>query len=186
MPCCLFTIESKYFFSNDFNVTCFSFSPGLVGLLASCNIPDGLCVYYGIISDGVHTHPAALRIAYRTHPKGLVIVTDAISALGLDEGVHHIGKMVCEIRDNKAYVAGTDTLCGSISSMDECIRIFEKSTNCGIVYCLEAATLHPAKALGIEQRKGCLNFECDADFVLLTDDLHVISTWIGGECVYAA
>ena len=44
--------------------------PHLVGLLASDNIPKDRTVYYGMISDGIHTHPAALRIAHRTHPKG--------------------------------------------------------------------------------------------------------------------
>ena len=45
--------------------------PHLVGLLASDAIPPGRTVYYGMIADGIHTHPAALRIAHRTHPKGI-------------------------------------------------------------------------------------------------------------------
>lgn len=44
--------------------------PGLIGLLASTKIPSGRSVSYGIIADGIHTHPAALRIAYRTDPQG--------------------------------------------------------------------------------------------------------------------
>jgi N-acetylglucosamine-6-phosphate deacetylase len=44
--------------------------PGLVGLLGSDIISDGYKIFYGIISDGIHTHPAALRIAHRTHPDG--------------------------------------------------------------------------------------------------------------------
>ena len=55
----------------------------------------------------------------------------------------------------------------------------------GDVAALEAATIHPALALGIEKTKGTLNFDSDADFVLLSDDLHVLATIIGGECVWA-
>ena len=57
---------------------------------------------------------------------------------------------------------------------------------CSIVYALEAATLHPAKCLGIEKQKGTLSYDADADFIMLDDDLHVVSTWIAGECVYKA
>lgn len=57
-------------------------------------------------------------------------------------------------------------------------------SDCSIVEALEAATLHPAKALEIETVKGVLNFGADADFVLLDKDLHVLSTWIAGDCVY--
>ncbi|KAL6268116.1 hypothetical protein P5V15_001207 [Pogonomyrmex californicus] len=99
--------------------------PGLVGLLTSDQIPSGKTVHFGIISDGIHTHPAALRIAHRTHPKG-----------------------------------------------------------CTTVEALEAATLHPARTLGIDSHKGVLNFGADADFILLDEKLELLSTWISGECVY--
>jgi N-acetylglucosamine-6-phosphate deacetylase len=57
-----------------------------------------------------------------------VLVTDAISALGLQEGTHHIGQMDVEVKDNRAYVAGTTTLCGSIATMSECIQHFKSAT----------------------------------------------------------
>ncbi|KAI4463780.1 n-acetylglucosamine-6-phosphate deacetylase [Holotrichia oblita] len=158
--------------------------PGLVGLLASNNIPPEKTVYFGIISDGTHTHLAALRIAYRTHPNGLVLVTDAISAMGLEEGKHRIGQFEVEIREGKAFVAGTNTLCGSIATMNECVKIFKNATGCSVEYALEAASLHPAKVLGMSDKKGTLNFEADADFILLNDDLDVLETWISGERVY--
>ncbi|XP_066600102.1 N-acetylglucosamine-6-phosphate deacetylase isoform X2 [Prorops nasuta] len=140
--------------------------PGLVGLLTSDQIPSRKIIYYGIIADGVHTHPAALRIAHRTHPKGLILVTDAISALGLEEGTHQLGQFAIEMRNGCAYIAGTETLCG-----------------CSIVEALEAATLHPARALGIEKTKGVLDFGADADFVMLNENLELLSTWIAGQRV---
>lgn len=60
---------------------------------------------------------------------GLVLVTDAISAMGLQEGVHHIGQMNIEVRGGKAFVAGTTTLCGSIANMNNCIQIFKEATS---------------------------------------------------------
>uniref|UniRef100_A0A1B6M6N7 N-acetylglucosamine-6-phosphate deacetylase n=1 Tax=Graphocephala atropunctata TaxID=36148 RepID=A0A1B6M6N7_9HEMI len=155
--------------------------PGLVGLLTTDNAPS---VYYGIIADGVHTHPAALRIAWHAHPKGVVLVTDAISALGLPEGTHHLGELSVEVKEGKAFIAGTSTLCGSIASMDQCVRFFRHAASCSVVEALEAASLHPARALGLDATKGTLSFNADADFVLLSEDLRVKSTWIAGRCVY--
>lgn len=170
-------------------------------------MPAGKTVYFGIIADGVHTHPAALRIAYRTHKDGLILVTDAISAMGLEDGTHFIGTFSIDVRRGQAYITGTNTLCGSVATMDECVRIFRKSTgrfcssvlrfqqmtkidavsvvaDCSIVYAVEAASLHPAQCLNIADRKGTLNFGADADFVMLDDNLHVQSTWIAGNRVY--
>ncbi|KZS11258.1 N-acetylglucosamine-6-phosphate deacetylase [Daphnia magna] len=158
--------------------------PGLIGLLASSKIPPGKTVYYGIIADGIHTHPAALRIAYRTHPKGLVLVTDAISALGLEPGQYKLGYQDVEVKENCAMLSGTTTLCGAIASMDKCVRHLKRATECSTVEALEAATLHPACALGIQDRKGSLLFGRDADLVMLDHELNVVSTWIASERVY--
>lgn len=160
--------------------------PGLVGLLASDVVPPKGTIYYGMISDGIHTHPSALRIAFRTNPKGLVLVTDAVAALGLEEGRHNLGQAAVEIRNKQAYIAGTETLCGSIAGLLECVKFFHAATACSITDALEAATLHPAEALGIEKVKGTLNYGADADFILLDQTLDLWSTWIAGECVYQA
>jgi N-acetylglucosamine-6-phosphate deacetylase len=53
-----------------------------------------------------------------------------------------------------------------------------------VVTALEAATLHPAQAVGIQDTQGTLKFGADADFVFLGEDLNVWSTWIAGECVF--
>ena len=63
-------------------------APGLHGLLSSpCALGRmGLTrPHYGIIVDGVHVHECAVRMAYRAHPAGCVLVTDAMAAMGLDD-----------------------------------------------------------------------------------------------------
>eukprot|EP00050_Salpingoeca_kvevrii_P010604 m.9379 g.9379 ORF g.9379 m.9379 type:complete len:428 (-) comp2967_c0_seq1:56-1339(-) len=167
--------------------------PGLVGLLADAP-PEGLQqpgdepygLYYGLIVDGFHTHTAALRIAHATHPEGCVLVTDAIAALGLGPGRHALGEMVVDLDEhNKCTLKDKpDTLAGSAASMDFCVRNFAKLV--GTAAALEAATLHPARALHMEKERGTLNPGSVADFVLLSDDLRVQSTIIAGEIVYSA
>ncbi|KAM3598624.1 uncharacterized protein V6R79_020556 [Siganus canaliculatus] len=158
--------------------------PGIVGLLTSDQIPAGRTVYYGMIADGIHTNPAALRIAHRAHPSGLVLVTDAITAMGLPPGRHTLGQQVIEIQGLHAYVAGTTTLCGSIATMDMCIRHFKQASGCSVEEALEAASLHPAQLLGISHQKGNLDYGSDADLVLLDDQLNVKATYISGEKVW--
>lgn len=158
--------------------------PGIVGLLTSDRVPPERTVFYGMISDGIHTHPAALRIAHRAHPKGLVLVTDAIAAMGLPPGRHTLGQQVIEIDGLHAYVAGTKTLSGSIATMDMCVRHFKQASGCSVEEALEAASLHPAQLLNISHRKGLLEYGCDADLLILDDDLNVQATYISGEEVW--
>ncbi|XP_030196815.1 N-acetylglucosamine-6-phosphate deacetylase [Gadus morhua] len=158
--------------------------PGIVGLLTSNRIPAGRSVFYGMIADGIHTNPAALRIAHRAHPAGLVLVTDAIMAMGLPPGRHTLGQQVIEIQGLHAYVAGTTTLSGSIATMDMCVRHFQQASGCSVPEALEAASLHPAQLLGISHQKGSLEYGCDADLVLMDDQMVLEATYISGVEVW--
>lgn len=66
------------------------------------------------------------------------------------------------------------------------MSIFSSESGCSLVYALEAASLHPAKCLKLDKQIGMLDFGADADFVFLSDNLIVQSTWIAGDCVYKA
>ncbi|XP_024270502.2 N-acetylglucosamine-6-phosphate deacetylase isoform X1 [Oncorhynchus tshawytscha] len=158
--------------------------PGIVGLLTSDQVPQDRTVFYGMIADGIHTNSAALRIAHRAHPTGLVLVTDAITAMGLPPGRHTLGQQVIEIQGLHAYVAGTKTLSGSIATMDMCVRHFKQASGCSVEEALEAASLHPAQLLGITRCKGTLDYGADADLVLLDDAINVRATYIAGQEVW--
>ena len=159
--------------------------PGLMGLLTSTKL-ENHPVYYGIIADGIHTHPAALRVAYRTNFPSLCLVTDAITALGFKDGTYNLGELAIEVKGARAVLAGTDTLCGAIADMMLSVRKLMKGARCTLVEALEAASLHPAQALKIERKKGTLNIGTDADFIMLDSvRVQLVSTWIAGNMVYS-
>ena len=158
--------------------------PGIMGLLASKRLGNNP-IYYGLIADGIHTHPTALRMAVRTNMRGLVAVSDAISAMGLADGKYNLGQYEIEVKGPRAVIAGTETLCGASATVYDAVKNLISMADCSVVEALEAATLHPAQALGIENVKGTLNFGSDADFILIDkESLEIHSTWIHGQCVY--
>ena len=50
---------------------------------------------------------------------------------------------------------------------------------------LRMASLYPAEAIGAKT-KGSLAAGQDADFIVLSPDLNIHSTWISGACVHGA
>ncbi|KAJ1983431.1 N-acetyl-glucosamine-6-phosphate deacetylase [Dimargaris cristalligena] len=153
--------------------------PGLIGLLGSPLRPRP---YYGIICDGIHVHPNSVKVAYDAHPRGAVLVTDAMSALGLDPGLYSLGNMTVRKFDDRVYLDGTETLAGNVVNMIDSVRNFQRFTGCSTVEVLEAATLHPAQVLGITHRKGTLQPGADADILILDEpDLAIRQVFIAGE-----
>merc|ERR1712086_923182 len=158
--------------------------PGLVGVLGSDPKEETAGVYYGIICDEIHCHPASVRIAYNASPKKVVLVTDAMMAMGLPPGQYPLGTMTVDITD-RACIAGTDTLAGAIAPMDVCMRNFHKFTGCSVVEALEAASLHPAEVAGVAPKKGTLEVGADADLIFLNEELHVQACYVAGEMAWS-
>lgn len=159
--------------------------PGLLGLLQHCeNGDDEEGIYYSIIADGLHSHPASVKMAY-TMSKNVVLVTDAMSAMGLGDGQHSLGSKAVTVLNDMATISGTDTLAGSVASMDSCVRTFKTFTGCSHYEALQAATRNPAKVLGLANKMGSIEEGLFADFVLLDDSLNVIRTILAGSIVHS-
>jgi len=151
--------------------------------------------YYGLIVDGVHNHPYSVNIAYETHPSGLILVTDAMAALGLPIGKHFLGEQEIEIfRGEKggnyeglhaALANNHNTLAGAIVPLDECVRNLLSFTQCPITHAIAAVTKHPAEMLRLNGIIGGLEVGCWADICVIDDSFNVLQTWLSGTLVYS-
>jgi N-acetylglucosamine-6-phosphate deacetylase len=61
---------------------------GVLGISQSSPSPRP---YFGILADGIHLHPTTIKIAWNAHPEGMVLVTDAMHLVGLEDGVYDWG-----------------------------------------------------------------------------------------------
>ncbi|PCH35761.1 carbohydrate esterase family 9 protein [Wolfiporia cocos MD-104 SS10] len=140
--------------------------------------------FYEMIVDGIHSHPNSVRLAYSSYPEGCILITDAMKILdpNLKDGPHEWrdGKRFIKEGD-KLYLEGTDTLAGSVVTLDKCVRNFSSFTGCSLGEAIKCATYNPAKCLGIENKKGTLRPGADADLVVLDRKGNVLSTWVKGQ-----
>ncbi|KTR95133.1 N-acetylglucosamine-6-phosphate deacetylase [Microbacterium testaceum] len=74
-----------------------------------------------VIADGVHVHPVVMRTLFDAACDRVALVTDAMSATGLGDGVYRLGGLQVEVRGTRPVIAGTDTLAGSTLTMDRAI-----------------------------------------------------------------
>ncbi|KAH9833474.1 Metallo-dependent hydrolase [Rhodofomes roseus] len=143
--------------------------------------------FYELIVDGIHSHPNSVRLAYSSYPDGCILITDAMKILDphLHDGVHEWrdGKRFVKEGD-KLYLEGTDTLAGSVVTLDKCVRNFSRFTGCSLGEAIKCATFNPARCLGIENKKGTLRSGADADLVVLDRKGNVLSTWVKGKEVW--
>jgi N-acetylglucosamine-6-phosphate deacetylase len=157
-------------------------TPGLVG--AAINL-GGL--YAGIIADGFHVHPASMKIALNAKqgPGKIFIVTDAMSTIGTDlTGFKLNGRQI--FRKDGRLTLEDGTLAGADIDMLSSVLFVHRIIGLAFEEAVRMASLYPAEAIGLAHRKGQLKPGFDADFVVLSKDHEMNSTWIGGNRVFQA
>lgn len=141
-------------------------------------------IFCQIIADGVHVHPAMVKLLVRAKgPSRTILITDAMRATGLSDGEYDLGGQAVTVRDGVARIA-TGSLAGSTLTLDAALRNVIQFTGLSLAEALPMATSVPAEALGLAGRKGTLAPGADADIALLTPDLTVSATLISGRVVY--
>ncbi|HEX5238517.1 MAG TPA: N-acetylglucosamine-6-phosphate deacetylase [Sphingomicrobium sp.] len=150
-------------------------APGVVG--AALESASAWC---GIIADGFHVHPAALRVALKAKGAGkLVLVTDAMPSVGSDLTSFMLGDRLIHVEDGRC-VAGDGTLAGSNLDMASAVRNAAGMLPVDQVTAIKMASGNPARAIGIEKDTGSITAGLRADLALLNSDGDVLRTWIGG------
>ena len=137
-----------------------------------------------LICDGHHVAAAAVRTAHRAARERLVLITDAIRASGLPDGVTDLGGQQVTITAGAARLAD-GTLAGSVLTMDAAVRGAVMS-GVPLEAALYAASGAPARYLGLPDR-GVLVAGARADLVVLgPDDLRVQAVYLAGRQVHEA
>ena len=154
-------------------------TPGSLGAILSDDR-----IWAQIIVDGVHVHPAVVKILIKA--KGIdrtVVVTDAIRATGMPDGDYALGDQMVHVKDGIARTAAGG-LAGSTLTMDQALRNVMEFADLNLAEALPMLTRVPAASIGIQDRKGSLAPGFDADVVLLDESHQVRMTIVGGKVVY--
>jgi len=128
--------------------------------------------YVELVADGVHVHPAALRLAASAKPHQIVLITDAMAAAAAEDGNYRLGRLVVEVIDGVARLADGGAIAGSTLTMAAAVRFAVREVGLPIEDAVRAATATPAAMLRLD-RVGALLPGYRADLVVLDDNLEV-------------
>jgi N-acetylglucosamine-6-phosphate deacetylase len=151
--------------------------PGLIAaLLADPRVT------VGTIPDTIHVHPAMLDLAWRiVGPDRFSVVTDAISALGMEHGSFLLGDREVSVDATGPRLAD-GRLAGSVLTLDAAVRNLAAATGCDAATAVVAATSVPAGVLGLIDR-GRIATGGHASLTVLTPGLEVVATVVEGRIV---
>lgn len=156
--------------------------PGVIGAAA-----DHEEVMAELICDGVHVHASAVRAMFRLFgPKRIILISDSLRAAGMGDGEYPFGGQYIEVHGARATILGhPETLAGSVSDLMGCVK---KATEFGVSLwaAVTAASVNPAKALGVYDRLGSLDAGKDANFAVLNTDYTLKAVVFHGQVVSGA
>ncbi len=154
--------------------------PGLVG--AALDHPD---IWVGVIADGFHVHPAALRMALAAKAGRATLVSDAMPTAGWDGDRFMLNGRAVR-REGGRLTLSDGTLAGSDLTLAQAVRHAVRDVGIPLAQALRMASTLPAAMLGLSVDRGALTPGMRADIVAFDADLRVRGVWLGGERVEGA
>jgi N-acetylglucosamine-6-phosphate deacetylase len=141
----------------------------------------------GLIADGIHVHPATIKIALsaKQGTGKIVLVSDAMATIGTDMTRFTLNGRTIYRKDGSLRLAD-GTLAGADLDMISAVRFMHGVIGVELAEALRMASLYPAQAVGQSHRLGRFANGTAADVVALSDDLAIRGVWIGGDKVFEA
>ncbi len=135
-----------------------------------------------LITDGLHIHPAVIRLTHRLFGDRLTLISDSLRCAGMPDGDYVLGGQAITMKDGKATLSGSDTLAGSSIHLMDGLR---RAVSFGVPLeaAVTAATLTPAKVIRRENELGTLTPGRQADLVVLDRGLNLRAVYIDGRPV---
>lgn len=134
-----------------------------------------------LIADGVHLHPAVVRLAAAAAGAGRVaLVTDAMAATGAGDGSYRLGDMDVVVRDGVARLVEGGNIAGSTLTLDVAFRRAVQESGFSVPDAVRAISARPAELMRVADRVGSLAVGRRADLCVLDDDLRLRQVWRAG------
>lgn len=133
-----------------------------------------------LICDGIHIHPAVIRTTFKILGEDRVcLISDALPPAGLPDGDYTLGGSPIIVKGGIARVPG-GALAGSTTNVYQCMK------NCiafGVPFksAVKAATINPAKVIGMDNEIGSIAAGKRADLLVLDSELNISMVIIGGK-----
>jgi N-acetylglucosamine-6-phosphate deacetylase len=141
---------------------------------------DKSALFAEIICDGIHVDPIMVRLYFKAKGEDrIILVTDGMSATGMPDGTYMLGDMVVEVHDGRCTSHGT--LAGSVLTLDRGVHNFMQFTGASLNTAVAAATLNPARLMGIDDHWGALDVGRTANISVLSPASEVIQTFLAGR-----
>lgn len=131
-----------------------------------------------IIADLVHIHPSLFSILYRLKRDNLLLITDAMRAGCLSNGVSEIGGQKVIVESGEARLED-GTLAGSVLKLNEALKNFYNHTDISLPNLIAMVTSLPAKKLGLKIGRVAEGYP--ADLVLFNKEFEIDSVYIDGN-----
>ena len=136
-----------------------------------------------IIADGVHIHPAMVRLAFALFGDDrMILISDSLRACGLGDGEYELGGQQFFVKGNRATIAN-GSLAGSVSDVMACMRTAVRTMGIPLTSAVKAATVNPARALGLDGKLGAIAPGYQADAVVLDRDLNIKHVVLRGKAI---